>query len=87
MYSSGLHNITRVLGILESIQKKEKRNKQTKKKLIKGLEGMFYQEQLRTVGLSSLEKRRLRCDLIALYNFLRRRSTEGSKEVQVSSPW
>ncbi|KAK4818033.1 hypothetical protein QYF61_004157 [Mycteria americana] len=46
-------------------------------KLVKGLEGMSYKEQLRTLGLSSFEKRRLRGNLIALCSFLRRGSGGG----------
>jgi len=47
---------------------------------MKGLEGMSYKEWLRTRGLSSFVKRRLRDNLIALYSFLRRGSGEGSGE-------
>jgi len=49
--------------------------------LVKGLERMFCEKWLMTLGFSSLGKRRLRSDLIGLYSFLRRGSGEGGADL------
>lgn len=64
--------------VLECIQRRTT-------KLVKGLEEVSYEDKIRTFYLSSLEKRTLEGNFIALFNFLQRENREREKNTDFFS--